>query len=210
MIRDWTQTWSGTPVSLPEPQAEEIRFCDVAVGLARTLRFNGGTSLGYTVAQHSVFVSRLAEHEGLPQWVQRWALLHDAHEYVLSDLSRPVKRTLGAEAYHAVAEILDTHVRDLWVAWDGVADLLWQDARQRVSRLDNVALATEARDLMRDRGAGWRLDESPHPDTITPWPTGVALCAFVGRARDLGVPVGTRDHALLSPVLHDARIGRWW
>lgn len=80
------RTRSGRLVDLANPRVDDIDINDVAWSLARLCRFTGHTSEHYSIAQHSVGVSRVAE--------PRWGLLHDATEAYLGDVSRPLKLLL--------------------------------------------------------------------------------------------------------------------
>lgn len=96
------RTNSRALVDLQEPQAVEIR--DVAHGLSLICRFNGQTPVSYSVAQHSLAVSfeagRLAKAREFSEpdirLTKLVGLLHDAHEYLCGDVSRPMKQVLGA------------------------------------------------------------------------------------------------------------------
>lgn len=95
------QTHSRAMVSLDLPDAVEIR--DVAHALSLICRFNGHTPTSYSVAQHSLAVSfeagRLAVKANCPdaeiREVKLLGLLHDAHEYLCGDVTRPLKEVLG-------------------------------------------------------------------------------------------------------------------
>lgn len=72
---------------------EDVDFAYVAKRLARIPRFVGGTRDPYSVAQHSVFVC-----DACPRDVQPLALLHDAHEAFVSDITTPTKNLVAAIA----------------------------------------------------------------------------------------------------------------
>ncbi len=87
-----SQYWlaSGTLVDILHPKIEDIHFSDVVHGLARVQRFGGQTDREhYSVAEHSVLVSRLC----LPQNAIL-GLLHDASEAFIGDIVTPLKRFL--------------------------------------------------------------------------------------------------------------------
>jgi hypothetical protein len=82
----WIETFSGVAFDPFNPRPEQIRIEDVARGLSHSCRFSGQTSDYYSVAEHSVLVSRLVPPEDA-----LWALLHDASEAYLCDIATPVK-----------------------------------------------------------------------------------------------------------------------
>jgi hypothetical protein len=65
---------------------------EVAHSLSRICRFNGHTEATYSVAQHSLLVAQVVAETHPDLAVV--ALLHDAHEAFLGDLSRPIKQLL--------------------------------------------------------------------------------------------------------------------
>lgn len=85
-----TLTHSGKLIEVKKPDPELITLIDIAAGLSRQFRFNSLTVLPYTVAQHSVIVSRICKN---PK-AQLLALLHDASEAYLHDIPTPIKNAL--------------------------------------------------------------------------------------------------------------------
>jgi hypothetical protein len=79
-------TYTGGRIHPLEPRAEDVRIEDVARGLAFTCRYRGQIKRYYSVAEHSVLVSRHVD----PKYA-REALMHDAPEAFLGDLIRPLK-----------------------------------------------------------------------------------------------------------------------
>lgn len=93
---DWMQTYRGAPFWPMDPRPDEIHILDIAHSLSMLCRYNGHCVRFYSVAEHSVHVSR-----AVPQEHALWGLLHDASEAYLADVPRPVKPFLpgykGAE-----------------------------------------------------------------------------------------------------------------
>lgn len=88
-IGDWIQVYTGRPFWPLDPRPHEVDIQDIAHALSMKCRY-GGHCLGfYSVAEHSVLVSRHvpAEHA-------LWGLMHDAAEAYLADIPRPVKRDI--------------------------------------------------------------------------------------------------------------------
>lgn len=80
-----------------DPRASEVNIEDIAHSLAMQCRYAGHGRRFYSVAEHSVLVSR-----HVPQADRLAALLHDAPEAYLVDVPRPVKRELAG--YKAAEE----------------------------------------------------------------------------------------------------------
>lgn len=80
------RTLSGLFIDIQFPTAEMIDIEDIAHGLAGEFRFGKQTKERYTVAQHCVEMSRRA-----PFKLQLTALLHDAPEFVMGDMTKPLK-----------------------------------------------------------------------------------------------------------------------
>ena len=103
--RSWIVTHSGTRFHPLAPDPDLIEIGDIAQALSKICVFGGHCWEFYSVAQHSVLVSRACPAE--------WALeglLHDAHVAYLGDVSPPLKRFLGyrwrqfaAAVQHAIA-----------------------------------------------------------------------------------------------------------
>jgi hypothetical protein len=81
-------TFTGRRVALELAEPAHVDIADIAWALGHINRFTGHAG-AYTVADHSVIVSHLVP----PQYAPR-ALLHDAAEAYLGDLSRPLKEAL--------------------------------------------------------------------------------------------------------------------
>ena len=81
------RTYSGKHFSYENPNIEMIDIIDIAMSLSMKCRMNGHTSFFYSIAQHSVELSKRMGNS-LP------ALLHDASECYLSDVPSPLKKIL--------------------------------------------------------------------------------------------------------------------
>jgi len=84
-------TTSGGLVDLLAPRAEDLNLrADMPGVLARIARFNGHPPAGpYSVAQHTVLGTRALLDETGDARLAQVFLLHDAHEYLMGDLTRP-------------------------------------------------------------------------------------------------------------------------
>lgn len=135
---DWMTTRTGARFWPLDPRPGDFDIRDIAHGLARTNRFNGRTRATYSVAQHSVLVSRL-----LPQRLKLFGLMHDASEAYLGDVISPVKRLIEG-VYGPLEEAVMAAVADQY-GFRGQLDDFRDCAA--VKEADLVMLVTEARDV---------------------------------------------------------------
>jgi len=83
------RTASGKLVDLLNPQPNDIDFRDIGHALSHLCRFTGHTKYFYSVAQHSLMMAEIVSHPA-----RNYALLHDAKEAFIQDLSTPLKHAL--------------------------------------------------------------------------------------------------------------------
>ncbi|MEL6374613.1 MAG: phosphohydrolase [Pseudomonadota bacterium] len=188
--RPWMQTASGRVVYLDNPDPASISIRDIAAHLAKLCRFAGAADRFYSVAQHSVLVCRLCADAG-PHG-QMHALLHDAHEAYIGDITQPVKRALAATAPTALIELerrLDRAIAD-HVGLSQVHDGAF---RETIHHADLRALATEKRDLMPDLPDWTGHLPAPWRSTIKPWPWPKAEEQFLKHFDDLAAMCGMPD-----------------
>jgi 5'-deoxynucleotidase YfbR-like HD superfamily hydrolase len=96
------RTYRGRIIDLENPQPDEdISIVDIARGLSHCCRFAGQLRDFYSVAQHSVLVSTLVESN-----LRLSALLHDASEAYIGDLSRNLKHHPLLCGYRVIEERL--------------------------------------------------------------------------------------------------------
>ncbi len=88
------QTYTGCEFFPLAPRAADIDPADVAHALGLKCRYTGHCLYFYSVAQHSVLMSRYLEARGADPVDQRWALMHDASEAYLPDVAGPIKKHL--------------------------------------------------------------------------------------------------------------------
>lgn len=153
------ETASGREVNLLDPQPSSIYLGDIAHALSNQCRFNGHVRRFYSVAEHSVLVSRLIEHH-FPHDVQLQlaGLMHDAAEAYIGDMISPVKFALqefGAEG---------TSVPEHWAELEQSIETAIGQSLQLVTdqwhssdvkRADWWALKIEATEVTFSRGRGW-------------------------------------------------------
>ncbi len=109
------QTFSGRFLHLLDPRPYEFTVVDIAIGLSQTCRYAGQTAAFYSVAEHSWLVSQYAEPED-----QLWALLHDASEAFIHDVTSPLKSVLPE--YRAIEARLMAVIADKFGLQGGIPD----------------------------------------------------------------------------------------
>jgi hypothetical protein len=137
----WIQTFSGRKFYPLDPDPANIDVRDIAHALSNQCRFSGHTTRFYSVAEHSVLVSRVLQRRGAASEAVLWGLLHDATEAYLVDMPRPLKHDpeFGA-AYRRFEHVLNLAVAERFGLPEYVPD--------SVHQADNDLLLTEKRDLL--------------------------------------------------------------
>lgn len=147
-------TFSGRDYLPTQMMHADVHIEDVAHALSLICRFGGHTEVHYSVAQHSLLVTRILEDQGAPVEAQLAGLLHDAHEAYIGDIPTPIKSVLGA-TWHDLEADVATAVRRALDVTSAFHD--WEDL---IKYADRVALATERRDLMHfdaDHNIPWKI-----------------------------------------------------
>jgi hypothetical protein len=112
----------------------------IAHSLSLLCRFNGQCRKFYSVAEHSVLVSRIMEDLGLGDPME--GLLHDGVESVLNDVPRPAKLLL--KDYKALDVALGGTMRKVFNLPEAMTD--------GCRKADQMALLIEAKELMPSKG----------------------------------------------------------
>lgn len=87
------QTFTGVMFNVNNPDPEDIIVKDISHALSMLCRYGGHSHHFYSVAEHSVLMSRNFEEQGQPD-LARAALMHDATEAYMGDVVRPIKLQL--------------------------------------------------------------------------------------------------------------------
>lgn len=141
----WVETYTSNKVYPFNPKPEQIQIEDIAHALSMICRYTGHCKRFYSVAEHSIHVAGIVPIEyKLP------ALLHDASEAYLGDISRPVKA--GMPYY----KDLEKQITE--VIYKAFKIAPFDDSL--VKKADNILLGTEAKLLM-FHVEDWYLDEEP-------------------------------------------------
>lgn len=144
-------TSTGREISLVYPKPADITLVDIAHSLGQINRFTGHARRPYSVAEHSLLVCDIAERllhlsvDGLLA-----ALMHDAHEAFVNDLSTPVKSLLDG-TWHHLEERMERTVRSAFAL-----HVPTHAYSEMIKQCDLIALATERAQLL--------------PKSATPWP----------------------------------------
>lgn len=142
----------------------------------RALRWLRNPTSFYSVAQHQVLGARYLLSQGLYP-LARWFGLHDATEYAMGDIARPVKHRPEMGFYR------DAEAKNLlMLAWR--FGLQWPIPPE-VKEVDNRMLATEVRDMMGD--PPWEGLPEPYDFRIEPWPPGKSAREYAKILRELGL-----------------------
>lgn len=165
-------TYHGTYFDFLNPQNSAIDIVDIAHALSNICRFAGHTSKFYSVAEHSVHVSYL-----VPPELALDALMHDAAEAYIGDVSSPLKALLPE--YKSIERKIE-HVIRRHFRLSLTLDTL-------VKQADMIMLATERRDLMPDLGDSWEclLGVKPREQPVQALSPAGAYILFLHRYQQL-------------------------
>lgn len=175
---DWMQTFTGRQFWPLDPRPEDFDIADIAVALSRVCRYGGHCARFYSVAEHCVHMTRAARGRGYNKRDQRTALLHDASEAYLADLTRAVKR--GLPDYRALESAIMAAVAARY-------DIDWP-VPAHVKDLDELIIADEAAQNMAPPPAPWRHVMPLGVTLQCLWPD-QALVEFMTELRLVGVTI---------------------
>ena len=165
---------SGNYFDLQDPSASRFEVTDIAHALSNICRFTGHTRQFYSVAEHSVLCSYLVPHED-----RMIALMHDAAEAFIGDVSSPLKKLLPD--YKAIERGVEEHVFSTLG--------LPYPFPPSVKKADRIMLRLEQSQLMRneDRWEGTEDGEGlPDGQYLRCCTPAVAMSAFMARFYELG------------------------
>lgn len=156
----WMITYSGGRFNFLDPREDDIHLIDIAHHLSLKNRFNGATEYPYSVAQHSLLVAASVPHE-----CKRVALLHDAAEAYLPDVHTQLKDML--QGFRKLEHSIQTVIfRRFGVDQEEV------DACSKIVKsCDLKMLATEKKNMLRERADKWPQLEGIEDLNLTIFPT---------------------------------------
>lgn len=171
----WMQTGSGQELDFTADEWIVLPIDLIARALSNICRYNGHSSRYYSVAEHSVMISRM-----VPQELALAALLHDASEAYVGDMPTGLKRAMGIsfksfehKAARAVAKGYGIPLEDL--------------ESPIIKAFDKRILGDEAR-LLLPPHAFWEkfvTEHEPTGVTLECWPPDVANAKFLERYTEL-------------------------
>lgn len=144
----WLQTRSGRAINLVNPFHGDVDFEDIAEALGQINRFAGHCRKPLSVACHTLAVADLAA--AIEPTARPWALLHDAHEAYLGDITTPVAFAFGQSGSTMLRDLKHRHDEAILIA-SGLpvhAGYPGPAARSAVAHADALALMWERRDLL--------------------------------------------------------------
>ncbi len=150
---DWIETFTGRQFWPLDPRAEDVCIEDIAHALSLLCRFNGQCKCFYSVGEHSLLCSEMALKQGMGRRMELLALLHDAAEAYISDVSRPVKPYV--HNFNQIEEQVQKAVFDAFSIPEPD-----EDEKRLIEEIDLKVLAVEANVLMPFNN--WEL---PYPPT---------------------------------------------
>ena len=139
-IGNCMQTFTGRAYWPADPRAEDVSIEDIAHHLSMLCRYTGAVEQFYSVAEHSVHVSRM-----VPEVDALQGLLHDATEAYVNDLARPVKRMLPE--YNRIEDLNRIAIADAF-------GLEWAIPKS-VHAADDSILLVEKAALMKESPLPW-------------------------------------------------------
>lgn len=159
---------SGAYFDLLDPWNSAFTIEDIAHGLSNTCRYAGQCNAFYSVAEHSWHTSYI-----VPGPWKLAALMHDAAEAFIGDVTRPLKSLLPGY------KRIERNVEDAIAIRFGIAGM---DAPE-VKSADLAMLAAEQAEIMPAHADGWAVlgGVIPAPVNLRMWRPEVAREAFLDR-----------------------------
>ena len=136
----WILTYTGGRYHFDDPADINIR--DIAHALSMICRYNGHIKKFYSVAEHSYLMARYALEAGYPAESAFAALMHDAAEAYVGDVTTPLKRLLGNE-YNTIEAKANQAIFSRYKIDMSERSLQYRDVKE----LDRRIIVNETREL---------------------------------------------------------------
>lgn len=173
---------SGVWFDFLDPASSAFVIEDIAYGLSHICRYAGQCSAFYSVAEHSLLVSEVAHgHEYS-------ALMHDAAEAFIGDVTRPLKQLLPD--FKRIEAVVEAAIFERFDVPTPIP--------KEIKRADLCVLAAEQAQIMPPETSLWAREEGiiPAPVTVRHLSPRAARTAFLKRFDELrpqsGHSAGTR------------------
>lgn len=174
---DWMQTYTGQKFWPLDPRADEVDVEDIAHALSLQCRYAGHCRRYYSVAEHSVLISRWLAEQGHDSDTCLWGLMHDAGEAYVLDMIRPLKSSMP-EFRKVEQRVLNAVTQRFG---------MYPETPVAVKHADNRILVDEKQQNM-SPGLVWVTDSlEPLGVTLQFWAPLIAEQAFLDAFRRLAV-----------------------
>lgn len=150
----WIQTYTGKMFFPLHIDFNSICMEDIAHALSMQCRFTGHCVEFYSVAQHSVLTSYLCDEDKRLE-----ALLHDASEAYIADISSPIKRMPQLAGYTNLENCIQGAIYQKF----GITG-----KSKNVRKADIIMLGIEATSLLAYISPQWKFTIEPPPFKVIP------------------------------------------
>lgn len=165
LVPTYLGRWNGNPVliDMHRPDLSTVPWALMCRSLCAMNRFNGCTNPLISVAGHSVRVMR-----ALPERLKVYGALHDMHEAIMGDQTRPFRDALALHG-EAGTVPLESVENGLQAAVFAKARVSWPLSRDDMAILD--AADSDAGRLELEQDMAGTLGQRFGDDTLTPHPS---------------------------------------
>lgn len=169
-------TLSGKFFDILKPEEYDYDIEEIATALSNLCRYTGHVNTFYSVAEHSVLVSRI-----VPERLALAGLLHDASEAYLGDVSSPLKKLLPE--YKAIEERVQRAIATSFKLGDDLSHPAVHEADKRMYWQERQSVANNG---VRDNL--WHQDlRATRKEQATGMSPHMARRMFIKRYRELTV-----------------------
>ena len=137
----------GTYIDLADPKSSDIKIGDIAGGLSNLCRFGGQVPRFYSVAEHCIKATEIAEADGQSPEACFAVLMHDAAEAYCGDCVKPLKLLLG-DVYSQVESRIEAAI-------DAEFGIEFAKHRDVIKKYDQAMLIAEKRIFCPDDDRTW-------------------------------------------------------
>lgn len=132
--------------SLIDVRPEQIEIADIASTLSMTCRFGARVRRWLSVAEHSIWCAHAAHADGVSPEGCFAVLMHDAQEFIVQDLSSPLKRMLPGywPIESRIADAVGHRFGIDFAKWGGV-----------IHEIDSAVVLAERRALYPNYAGAW-------------------------------------------------------